>query len=129
MTIENLRDLFTKHWGASWVGDEEWEAFLRDIEAREKEIRREEGAQTWRPIETAPDDGTSILALVRGAERPVVAWYEKFPRELNYAPRLQWRFLDAEEFESDEAWEENWRESRYEPDFWLPIPDLPMEGT
>jgi hypothetical protein len=35
----------------------------------------EESKMTWKPIETAPKDGSTILLLEKGSEDPFVGWW------------------------------------------------------
>lgn len=58
--------------------------------------------EEWRPIATAPRDGTPFIAHWCGYKRPCVMW---------------WNFAD-QAFES-------WAGRKEEPSHWLPLPDAP----
>lgn len=83
----------------------------------------------WQPIETAPRDGTRILGWVNEAEWAAICWWETAPIELRYAPQEQWQMSEASDFPDDEAWYEHWRDTRYEPTHWMPLPAPPEPTT
>jgi hypothetical protein len=71
----------------------------------------------WQPIETAPKDGTRILAVVQGF-RPAVAYWQN--------NRGVFDFIDAEDMPSPEAWDEYLRnEPEWTPTHWMPLPEPP----
>jgi hypothetical protein len=81
----------------------------------------------WQPIETAPMDGTYVLALVNApGVTPAVAKWETYPEGLGSTPRSQWRIREAEDFGTDDEWREDWIEARYEPTHWMPLPKPPL---
>ena len=84
-------------------------------------------APKWEPIETAPKDGTWVLAVASHIAdvTPAVAHWETFPQPLLYAPQSQWRTDEAGDYLDDAAWEEAWRAVRYEPTHWMPLPAPP----
>lgn len=80
----------------------------------------------WQPIESAPKDGTEILACVNGFV-PAVAWWEELPDDImeHISEREKWRSVEAAEFETEEQWMEHWTGSWYEPTHWMPLPEPP----
>ena len=89
-------------------------------------LSREAG---WEPIETAPKDGTVILACVLGFqplsklpfEPRVVRWVE-------YKGTGRW-CIDPETFMEQAHFDEYWSGTVYHPTHWraLPSPPLPQE--
>lgn len=64
---------------------------------------------TWRPIKSAPRDGTAFLAYQEGIEPPTMAvCYISIDRTLCYAATTD--IVDEGEFE---------------PTHWMPLPDPP----
>ena len=75
------------------------------------EIERLRALMEWKPIETAPKDGTRIIALVDGSQR-IVAW-----TKTSHVPLYGWCLVDqgAEDCEL------------CSPTYWMPLPDDPKE--
>ena len=74
----------------------------------------------WQPIETAPKDGTSILARIRGYRPAVVEW-------LTFEGESRW-FQDPETFSTEDEFKENWGSySEWKPNEWFPIPQFGEE--
>lgn len=67
----------------------------------------EGGMSEWRPIETAPRDGTEILG----------AW--------RYGNRSQWFIEPVEYSEWTEGWSISWDHDDVNPSHWMPMPDPP----
>ena len=73
----------------------------------------------WRPIRSAPKDGTDILLRI-GNFVPTVGAWQTYPEDWGIAPR--W-FEDLEGYyETDEEAIDHLRSTRYEPDNWMPLP-------
>lgn len=81
----------------------------RDILIAEQaaEIERLRGLTQWRPIETAPRDGTDILVRMRSGARLLVVYWDAESK----APRHHWHTIDGPIFYSDFAF-----------DGWMPAP-------
>lgn len=58
----------------------------------------------WKPIETAPKDGSGVLAIIVGFE-PTVAWWSE---------PIGWVFFDE-------------MQGEYYPTHWMELPELPKE--
>jgi hypothetical protein len=87
----------------------------REIWRRALLSSRGEQAGGWRPIATAPKDGTRILVLcefANGREPTVVRWVDS-PAPAGPFGRFAWREMQ------DSAIAES------VPKFWMPIPDAP----
>ena len=84
-------------------------------------------SDVWQPIETAPKDGTYILAVCESqgttSERlAVIRWYTaKYFRRVNKAKRSDW---DWDNYE-DGWWGEDGLFGPYHPSHWMPVPSLP----
>lgn len=65
----------------------------------------------WQPIETAPKDGTAILAVIKGFQ-PVVVEYD---------PDVGWWYG------GDDVPDDDWYSMpfQYEPTHWMPLPPAP----
>ena len=77
----------------------------------------------WKPIKTAPRDGTIIILAQRGEVFP--GWYWACP-ETEYC----WWFIDESEVElSDESGDvvrpNAWCDDKYAPTHWMPLPAPP----
>lgn len=97
------------HWAASVTGEADQEIpdltkFVAELKARIAEL---EAAAQWRPMATAPRDGTEILVWCLGQHYELVAWEEHSCH--------QW-IGDASRYDEDQVCA------------WLPIPALP-EGA
>lgn len=74
----------------------------------------------WEPIETAPKDGTWILAVARGFVPAVAKW------EPGWRKGGSFEFVEVETFANDDHWQEYvdttdpWR-----PTHWMPLPEPP----
>ncbi|MGB6230739.1 MAG: hypothetical protein WBF53_11515 [Litorimonas sp.] len=74
-------------------------------------------AVEWRPIETAPKDGTRILTCRPGAVPAVSFWQTHFGES---------RFgEDPETFMEQAHFEEYWQACDYQPTHWRPLPQPP----
>jgi len=71
----------------------------------------------WRPIETAPKDGTRIMACVVGFAVSIA----HFDKEVN-----KWLAVDDDEFDDVEQWDSYCRNTFYEPTHWKPLPTPPQ---
>ena len=82
----------------------------------------------WQPIETAPKDGTRVLACKLGFN-VCIAWWEKLPDDVlaHIKTREKWRNIDVEEFVSEDLWVDDWTSTWYEPTHWMPLPEPPLE--
>jgi hypothetical protein len=78
-----------------------------------------EGLREWQPIETAPKDGTSILACVAGASVPVIAKWVVTPRH------GKWVAADEDDFDSMEDWAEYVSAHDFPATHWMPLPPAP----
>ncbi len=72
----------------------------------------------WRPIESAPKNGTLIMACVTGFIPSVVKW-------VTNDGESRW-FQDPESFVEESHFEESWSATRYEPTHWMPLPPSPQ---
>ncbi len=72
----------------------------------------------WQPIETAPKDGTVILAFVLGASIPSIVSWVTYRRESRWC-------IEPETFMEDDHFDEFWTATRYEPTHWMPLPTPP----
>ncbi len=99
--------------GLSWA-----EAMRAALEAAEK--------AAWRPIEEAPKDGTTILAVRLGFEPSTCEWVnaDRFGSDFYVAGK--W-FVDPELFDSDDDLEAYFKMSDYEPTHYRPLPKGPEE--
>lgn len=77
----------------------------------------------WEKIETAPKDGTTILACVAPYEASTCRWV-KTPME-----RSGWCCEYPEAFEDEYAFEDYMAGSSYEPTHWMPLPPPPKEQS
>lgn len=84
----------------------------RRDEPMTNEREKAELGSGWRPIETAPKDGTRILAW--GDERMVVTLYGK----VSHVPIYGWLLLDVP-IDPENV-------DRWEPTFWMPLPAPPL---
>lgn len=71
----------------------------------------------WQPIETAPKDGTYILACVAGYIPEVAHWQDD---------RKVFDFLSASDMPNDQAWIDYLDSgAKWVPTHWMPLPDPP----
>ena len=87
------------------------------------EIERLRAAIDWRPIESAPKDGTRILADCGAEYQPpyavrVIFWYDALQWEGEYGPDSGW-VKDLPDDTTDAEFTER------EPTAWLPLPEPP----
>ncbi len=76
----------------------------------------------WQPIETAPKDGTKILAHCR----PRYVETDE-PMPISYVGVIWWR---EEKFkESQWKWRHTLNDSVAEPTHWMPLPELPPKAS
>jgi len=76
----------------------------------------------WNPIETAPKDGTFILAVVKGFTPAVAQWTEDF------RPGGEFTFLEPGMFAEDDHWDQMLAETiAWKPTHWLPLPAPPED--
>ena len=71
----------------------------------------------WKPIETAPKDGTFIIG-VREFWRPCVMHYETYEGVFRWGP-------DPETFMEEDHFLEYWLNTEYAPTHWMPLPPPP----
>ena len=81
----------------------------------------------WQTIDSAPRDGTRILAFRLGAKWIAIAHWERAPIE-GLHHDWQWRILDRDDFPDEDPWIEDWCSSTYDPTHWMPLPPLPENG-
>ena len=75
------------------------------------------GGDGWLPIESAPKDGTYILAIVPGFVPAVAKWR---------AERGSFEYMDADNFSSDDQYEEFLMATdSWAPTHWQPLPTPP----
>lgn len=87
---------------------------LAASEARERTLMER---LTWRPIETAPIDGTRFIATLQVRDNKTGAtWWE---------PSVVWMDVDVNELSCD--CDTGWPLSSYS--HWLPLPDAPSPET
>lgn len=82
----------------------------------------------WQPMETAPRDGTQILACISGTDIAHVCYPKRFPK-----PIVEMKGRDMEKSEAGDVWEyfrdevhaigHSWS---FVPTHWMPIPTLPI---
>ena len=72
----------------------------------------------WRPIETAPKDGTWILVVIPGYVPCVAQWNIHQER---------WLEFSVEDW-SDETWKEM-TEGAFHPRLWMPLPEQPIDAA
>lgn len=87
------------------------------------EIERLRSLTDWRPIESAPKDGTRILADCGAEYQPpyavrVIFWYDALQWEGEYGPDSGW-VKDLPDDTTDAEFTER------EPTVWLPLPEPP----
>lgn len=74
----------------------------------------------WQPIETAPKDGTFILACVKGFTPAVAQWATDF------RPEGEFTFLESGMFAKESHWDEMIADSDpWQPTHWMPLPAAP----
>lgn len=109
-----------------WVfsSSAQWDYVLSDVgRLLAQSLKREREGMAWRPIETAPKDGTTVLVYVPGETL--------YPTAASYDSREYF----AKEYGDPEYMPEGWRwENGYPGDFheevidpthWLPLPSPP----
>lgn len=72
-----------------------------------QKVRDFHRATGWRPIETAPMDGTRILA-----------WHWHWSKQEEVIAR--W---------SDDQWQDAWSELTIHPTYWMPLPEPPRDNS
>jgi hypothetical protein len=89
---------------------DQWPQMIADqanaLADRDATIARLREAQAWQPIETAPKDGTEVLAW-RGGRRGIVRWHEN---------SSYW-----------DEWHRPTAHCRVEPTHWMPLPLTPAK--
>lgn len=80
----------------------------------------EEFAREWTPIESAPKDGTFILAVVYGFTPAVAQWTTDF------RPEGGFEFLEPGMFAEESHWEAMLEVADpWKPTHWMPLPSAP----
>jgi hypothetical protein len=74
----------------------------------------------WQPIETAPKDGTRILAVIPGFAVSIAWWFHDAQK---------WMTTDAEDYPDDESWNYTVANTEYQPTHWMPLPAAPSQET
>lgn len=75
---------------------------------------------SWEPIETAPKDGTWILAVVKGWTPAVARW------TTNWREGGSFEFVEPETFAEESHWHEFIETSEpWQPTHWMPLPAGP----
>lgn len=88
------------------------------VELRAMLVREEERGRGWRPIATAPKDGTFIFLSLPFPFRPTVGAWQSFEGI------AQWG-ADPETFAEEEHFLSYWRSTAYQPTHWRPL-DAPV---
>ena len=96
-------------------GHTEAQAALAAIEAQGWMV-----VQGWQPIESAPKDGTSILACVSGYVPSQVQWVE-------FDGVGKWSD-DPEMFMEEYHFRAYFSGTAYDPTHWMPLPTSPLAG-
>lgn len=79
----------------------------------------------WRDIESAPKDGTPILAFAPMATEPAIArWFKWDAADQGWITEL----IDGGPWKDDHHFAEYWAETSYEPTHWMPLP-APPKGS
>lgn len=73
----------------------------------------------WQPIETAPRDGTEVLACIVGFAPSLVRW-------LSHNGKSMWS-VDPETFMDEDHFHEYFMGTSYDPTHWQPLPPPPQE--
>jgi hypothetical protein len=110
-------------WGPySAPGEErrDWVIWLRATLARHDARKAESG---WRPIKSAPKDGTEVLALLPDGTRTIAAWMT--PTEMHGTGALGPDPWDEPYDDSPRWWEHFGAEMEVEPTHWQPLPPPP----
>jgi hypothetical protein len=73
----------------------------------------------WRPIESAPKDGTRVL--VYGPRGVLIAWWNTEPTVWERSPRACWSVFTPDDF----FYSVHLVEDREKPTHWMPLPEGP----
>jgi hypothetical protein len=108
--------------------DEERDEALAQIAELERYLERARGDAEWRPIETAPRDGTPIL-LCSGDRVTAGHWEpERFPSAPEYNGTTGEYLGQFETGEVVDAWwysEDGGFDGEHPPTHWMPLPTPP----
>ena len=74
-------------------------------------------ALEWRPIDSAPKDGTAVLLGLSGWTSPFSGWWAKYETE------------DKKPGWTDGTRNEHKEYATFDPSHWLPLPAPPKEGA
>ena len=77
---------------------------------------------TWQSIETAPKDGTTILACIPNCDAATCRWTID-----PITNRGQWHTEYADAYEDDDELHSALNGSQYEPKYWMEIPECPKQ--
>lgn len=89
-------------------------------------IQVHDPAPSWRPIESAPRDGTPILAWAPMATEPAIArWFKWDAGDEGWLTEL----VDGGPWKDDQHFAEYWAETSYEPTHWMPLPSPPEDDA
>ena len=94
---------------------------LRPQEAGSTPVPGGGGSNGWRPIESAPRDGTAILTVVAGFIPDVRQWVE-FAGKAQFSP-------DPEQFMEEDHFSQYFEGTEYRPTHWMPLPSPPATPT
>lgn len=94
--------------------------FADGYSAGGEQMRRDmQQAQAWQPIETAPRDGTHVLAVVRGDYKPGVSFV---PTVVEWSDRLG-GWVEDSDYVCDEC---GLPSEHFKPTHWMPLPAPPQ---
>lgn len=93
---------------------------FRSFLAMSAELTRLREASAWRPIETAPKDGTRML-LVKAGYRATCGNFNKIHQ--------MWATNYAEDYEDSEEFVRLIQDASYRPTHWQPLPASPAKAA
>ncbi|MDE3022959.1 MAG: hypothetical protein KGI54_14065 [Pseudomonadota bacterium] len=96
------------------LGFKGWRYSVDEIPSPRGEIAEQDG---WKPIETAPKDGTFILTCKLGYHPCITHW-------LIINGFGKW-FSDPEGYGKVSCFQHDWENTFYKPTHWMPLPEQP----